>query len=88
MSILFLDAKFIFEALGYLGSLFVLVSFLLKDIKRIRIVNIVGAIFFVVYGISTKTWATAFMNAALVCVHIFYLVKMYIDAKKQPVENE
>ena len=72
----------IFEVIGYLGSAFVLISFLLKDIKKIRLINIIGAAFFVAYGVYTKTWATAFMNGALILVHIYYLAKMRSDSKK------
>lgn len=87
MPVLQLDMKIIIEIIGYLGSAFVLISFILKDIKWIRIVNIVGAVFFVIYGISTKTWATAFMNMALVIVHIVYLVKMYLDKRKEETKK-
>lgn len=83
MNILFLNSKVVFEIIGYLGSFFVLASFLLKDIRQIRMINIIGAVFFVIYGISTKTWATAFMNLALVGVHIFYLIKLHLDSKKE-----
>lgn len=87
MPVLQLDMKIIIEIIGYLGSAFVLISFILKDIKWIRIVNIVGAVFFVIYGLSTKTWATAFMNMALVIVHIVYLVKMYLDKRKEETKK-
>lgn len=83
MQILFLETRVIYDIIGYLGSSFVLLSFLLKDIKWIRIVNIVGATFFVIYGVVTKTWPTAFMNMALVVVHIVYLLKMYLDSRKK-----
>ena len=82
-----LSADSIIEIIGYLGSAFVLGSFLLKDIKWIRIVNIFGAIFFVIYGISTETWATAFMNMALVIVHFIYLIKMFKDNSKTEIEE-
>ena len=82
-----LSADSIIEIIGYLGSAFVLGSFLLKDIKWIRIVNIFGAIFSVIYGISTETWATAFMNMALVIVHFIYLIKMFKDNSKTEIEE-
>ena len=82
-----LSADSIIEIIGYLGSAFVLGSFLLKDIKWIRIVNIIGAIFFVIYGIFTETWATAFMNMALVIVHVIYLIKMFKDKSKAEIEE-
>lgn len=82
-----LNSDLIIEIIGYLGSAFVLGSFLLKDIKWIRIINIFGAIFFVIYGISTETWATAFMNMALVVVHIVYLVKIFSNKSKEQIEE-
>ena len=82
-----LNSDLIIEIIGYLGSAFVLGSFLLKDIKWIRIINIFGAIFFVIYGISTQTWATAFMNMALVVVHIVYLVKIFLNKSKAQIEE-
>lgn len=82
-----LNSDLIIEIIGYLGSAFVLGSFLLKDIKWIRIINIFGAIFFVIYGISTQTWATAFMNMALVVVHIVYLVKIFLNKSKEQIEE-
>lgn len=82
MTILFVSSKLIIDIIGYLGSGFVLFSFLLKDIKKIRIVNIVGALFFVVFGFCTNTLPTAFMNLALIFVHVYYLVKIYLDEKK------
>lgn len=82
METILIDLADVYEIIGFLGAFLVLVSFLLKDIKWIRIVNVVGALLFTVYGFSTQTWATAFMNLALIIVHIFYLVKMHIDKKK------
>jgi O-antigen/teichoic acid export membrane protein len=81
------STKVVFEIVGYLGSAFVLLSFLLKDIKKIRLINIVGAAFFVIYGIYTETWATAFMNLALILVHIYYLVKMRANIKGETENN-
>jgi hypothetical protein len=39
------------ELVGYAASLFVLISFLMKDIRKLRMVNSVGCALFVVYGI-------------------------------------
>jgi hypothetical protein len=39
------------ELVGYVASLFVLVSFLMKDMRTLRMVNSVGCALFVVYGV-------------------------------------
>jgi uncharacterized protein with PQ loop repeat len=39
------------EFIGYLASLGVLLSFLMKEIKTLRIVNTIGCFLFVIYGV-------------------------------------
>lgn len=64
-----------FELIGIAGTLFVLLSFLMKDIKMVRIINIIGAILFVVYGILINALSTWLLNAILVIIHIVYLTR-------------
>lgn len=63
------------EIIGILGSVFVLISFVVNDIKKIRIINIIGAVLFVVYGIYINAFSTWFLNGALILIHIYYLIK-------------
>lgn len=64
-----------FELIGIAGTLFVLLSFLMKDLRWVRIINIVGAILFVVYGILINALSTWLLNGILVIIHIVYLTK-------------
>lgn len=64
-----------FELIGIAGTLFVLLSFLMKDLKKVRIINIIGAVLFVVYGILIKALSTWLLNLILIIVHIVYLMK-------------
>lgn len=64
-----------FEAIGIAGTLFVLLSFLMKDIRKVRIINIVGAVLFVVYGLLIDALSTWLLNGILVIIHIVYLLK-------------
>lgn len=64
-----------YEIIGLLGTLFVLISFLMKEVKLIRIINIIGAMLFVVYGLLIGALSTWLLNAILVIIHIIYLLK-------------
>ena len=64
-----------FEIIGIVGTLFVLLSFLMKDMVKVRLINIVGAAFFVVYGVFIGAMATWVLNAILIVIHIIYLIK-------------
>lgn len=63
------------DIIGYIGMAFVVLSFMCKDIKNIRKLNIIGAIFNVVYGLITKTSATALLNLVLIIINIIHLTK-------------
>lgn len=70
------------EVIGYLGMGFVLCSFLMKKLWLVRLVNIVGAILSVTYGILTKTWPTACLNGALIIINSIYLILYNLKNKK------
>ena len=70
------------EWLGIIASAFILISFLFTKQTITRIINMIGCVVFVVYGLLLPTYSTAFMNGALFIVHIVYLVKDYLFRKK------
>lgn len=61
------------EIIGYLASLFVLLSFLFKDIRTLRIVNSVGCAFFVVYGVLLSSIPVIVTNIAILLINGYYL---------------
>ncbi|WP_298347632.1 YgjV family protein [uncultured Dokdonia sp.] len=61
------------EIIGYLASLFVLLSFLFKDIRTLRIVNSVGCAFFVVYGVLLSSIPVIVTNVAILLINAYYL---------------
>ena len=71
------------EWLGLLASAFILVSFLTTNQTRTRLINMVGCVIFVVYGFLLPAYSTAFMNGALFIVHVVYLTKDFLKAKKE-----
>ena len=65
----------VYELIGIAGTLFVLASFLMKDYRKTRIINIVGALLFVIYGIAIGAMSTWLLNGILVLIHIYFLTK-------------
>lgn len=63
------------ELIGIAGTLFVLASFLMKDYKKTRLINIVGAVLFVIYGLCIGALSTWLLNAILIVIHIYFLLK-------------
>jgi len=64
------------ELLGIISTLFVLASFVLSGEAKIRRVNIIGSVLFVVYGIGIGALSVWLLNGALIFIHIFKLIKL------------
>ncbi len=73
------------EWFGYAASLFVLLSFLMRNITTLRYVNTLGCMFFVVYGVLLDSWPIIITNAAIIMVNIYYL---FISTPKTTVAAE
>ena len=71
------------EIAGFVATTLVFISFLPKDVKPIRWFNLVGCIFFVVYGFGIGAFWTGFMNFCLIFVQIYHLVKIYKKERNQ-----
>ncbi len=64
------------EIVGYLASLIVLISFLMKNMKTLRIINSIGCVLFVAYGILLGfSLPIIITNVAIVAINIYYLFK-------------
>ena len=63
------------EIIGIVATLFVLLSFIFTAEKRIRQINIIGAVLFVVYGIVIGAISIYILNSALIIIHIYKLYK-------------
>lgn len=64
-----------YEIIGIIATLFVLASFMANNVQKIRIINIIGAALFVVYGVMIGAFSTWLLNAMLIIIHIYYLRK-------------
>lgn len=67
----------IVEILGYMAMLFVSGSFLLKDVIKLRIVNSIGAICFVIYGFIIGAIPVAVLNVFVTGVNAYYIIKSF-----------
>jgi hypothetical protein len=62
------------EWVGYLASLVLMISFLMKNINTLRIINSFGAILFVIYGVMLAiSWPIVITNIFILGVNVYYL---------------
>jgi hypothetical protein len=63
------------EYSGYAASALVLVSFLMKDLLKLRIINSAGCLLFILYGILLGSVPVIVTNVAIVLINLFYLIR-------------
>ena len=65
------------ELVGYLGSILVAISLMMKSLLRLRLINLVGALFFTGYGLLLGAYPVAVLNGLIVAIDIYYLIQMW-----------
>jgi hypothetical protein len=71
-----METPLLYELTGYAASVLVAASLMMSNIVRLRVLNMLGALTFVVYGALIEAWPVAFMNTFIVGINIWYLVQM------------
>ncbi|MFT4600038.1 MAG: hypothetical protein ACI857_000206 [Arenicella sp.] len=62
------------ELIGYLASLALLASFLMKKIRLLRIINSLGCGLFVIYGVLLDySWPIIITNISIIGINFYYL---------------
>ena len=68
-----MDAMNNFEMLGYLASIFVAVSLMMRSLTKLRVINLIGALLFTAYGLIIGAFPVAVVNAFIALVNVYYL---------------
>tara|TARA_R110002050_G_scaffold109799_1_gene221384 strand:- start:114649 stop:114885 length:237 start_codon:yes stop_codon:yes gene_type:complete len=64
------------ESVGYLAMVLVVSSFIFKDITKLRIINLFGAVAFIIYGFMLDiAWPVIFTNSIIIAIQVYHLIK-------------
>lgn len=67
------------EWIGHLAQSFILLSFLVSNLKILRLVNIIGGLGWTSYGLYVGSSSIIVGNILMIIIHIF---KLYQETKK------
>lgn len=76
------------EIFGFAASVVVAVSLMMKNIVHLRVANMIGCAMFSAYGFAIGALPVGFMNAFIMLVNVYFLVKMYLDKGKSHASIE
>ena len=71
-----MDAQTFYEIIGYTASGLIAISLMMKSLIRLRVINGIGAVVFVIYGFLINAYPIAFLNGLIVVIDIYYLIHM------------
>ncbi len=66
-----------YQYVGYTGSFLIALSLTMKNIFKLRKVNLVGASTFAVYGLLLQAYPVLLLNSFIALVDVYYLTQMY-----------
>ncbi len=69
------------EWIGYAASFFIAISLLMTDLKKLRIINTIGCITFIIYGALVSAYPVVISNVVIAFINVYYLIKMKRDIK-------
>ena len=71
----------IIEILGYVASVIILISLLMKSLVKLRWINLIGAALFSLYGLFIQAWPVFGINAVIAVIDAWFLwqMKMQFD---------
>jgi hypothetical protein len=75
------------DILGWIGTALILYSFTLNNIKRLRIVNSIGSIMWIGYGLQMGIKPTIFVNTCILIIHLHWLIKNKNNDNTKPTSN-
>lgn len=64
------------ELLGYIASVIVAISLMMNSVIKLRLLNLLGSLFFSIYGFIIHSLPVGFLNLFICIVNIYYLAKM------------
>ncbi|NQY04935.1 MAG: uroporphyrinogen decarboxylase [Flavobacteriaceae bacterium] len=77
-----METQFV-EWIGYAAMATLLISFMMKEVAKLRIINAVGCALFVWYGFALDPIAKPIIvtNLAILGINLYYLLKIKFSSK-------
>jgi hypothetical protein len=71
-----MDTQTLYELIGYAASVLVAISLTMRSVLRLRIINLIGAVTFAIYGLLIGATPIALVNGVIVLINVYYLYGM------------
>ena len=63
------------DVLGWIATAVVVGSFAIRDVRKLRIVNMIGSILWIAYGFLKQDNPIIFVNISIIIMHTYWFIK-------------
>ena len=77
----------IWEIIGWVGSILVVVSLMIPSVRKFRILNLTGSLIATAYNVFFEIWPYAVMNAAIVLINVYWLWRLWRLGRSQESDD-
>jgi hypothetical protein len=63
------------DIFGYIGTVLILYSFTIENIYKLRLINSIGSVFWIIYGLGISAGPTILVNSCVLCIHTYWFIK-------------
>ncbi len=63
------------DRIGYIGMAVIQYSFTIENMYKLRLVNSIGSIVWIVYGLGIMAGPTILVNSCVLCIHLHWFYK-------------
>lgn len=71
-----MDIPLVYEIIGYAASVLIAVSLMMSSILKLRVINLIGALFFTAYGLLIRAYPVAAVNFFIILIDMYYLYEI------------
>lgn len=71
------------EVIGWIATVFIILSFIQKDMFKLRLLSLVGALFWTVYGLISGSWSIVFLNVVVGIIQVYWIRKIRLKKSKE-----
>ena len=68
-----MEISMTYEIIGYFASVLVAASLMMRSVLKLRVINLLGAAVFTLYGLMIGAYPVAAMNLFIVFIDLYYL---------------
>ena len=61
------------EIYGYISMVVVIISMLQKNVEKLRIINTISCIMFVIYGFLIGAYPVIVLNSIVILINLYYI---------------